>query len=285
MKVSIVIVNWNTRDHLIECLESIRTYPPRCSYEVIVVDNDSSDGSAQAVRQYFPEITLIENGENIGYAKANNQAIENSTGDYILLLNPDVRVKNNTIDTLVDFAIQHSDAAAVGCKLVTPDGKIQESCRSFPYPLSVFFEYTKLSWLLPWCKFISSYRMRYFRYDTDVEVDQPMASCLLISRRAWEDVGSFDESFPIFFNDVDWCYRAKQKGWKIYFTAKTYAIHYGGASTLQVKAKMIQESHRSLRKFYEKHYKHKLPAPVYWIIILAIIANSFLVSRLKFGNK
>jgi hypothetical protein len=123
--------------------------------------------------------------------------------------------------------------------------------------------------------------MTYFDYAHETEVDQPMGSCLLISRKALDDIGKFDEDFPIFFNEVDWCYRAKQKGWKVYFTPEAEIVHYGAASTKQVRAEMAWESHKSLRKFYDKHYKGEIPAPVYGIMTAAIAVNGAVSSWLK----
>ena len=122
--------------------------------------------------------------------------------------------------------------------------------------------------------------MTYFRYNQAAEVDQPMGSCLLLNRKALEDVGMFDQEFPIFFNEVDWCFRAKQKGWKIYFTPAAEVIHHGGASTSQIKAEMVRESHRSMQSFYDKHYKGRISKLVYWFITAAISVNSFFASRL-----
>lgn len=273
MDLSIIIVNWNTRDYLEKCLESIQAHPASAVQEVIVVDNASADGSAQMVQERFPHVTLIRNSENAGYAMANNQAIELSNADFVLLLNPDTQITSGALDVLLKFARTHPDAAAVGCRLISPDGKVQSSCRSFPDPMPVLFEYLKLSYLFPKSKKIGAYRMTYFDYAQEAEVDQPMASCLLISKTALDDIGKFDQDFPVFFNEVDWCYRAKQKGWKVFFTPSAEVIHEGGASTRQVKPAMRKESHRALRKFYEKHYKKRLWPPVYWFIVGAININ------------
>ena len=286
MDLSIIIVNWNTKSHLAACLDSIERHPPEGEFEVIVVDNDSSDGSAQMVRECFPDITLIEQVKNVGYAEGNNRGIRASSGRYVLLLNPDTEIKPGALDALVKFADEHPEAAAVGCRLVGPDGKVQRSCRSFPDPIGVLFEYTWLSYLFPKSRLFGRYRMTYFRYNQEAEVDQPMGSCLLLSRKAIEDVGMFDQEFAIFFNEVDWCFRAKQKGWKVYFTPAAEVVHHGAASTSQIKAEMVTESHRSMRKFYEKHYKGRIPAPVYWFITAAISINSFFASRLtSIGRK
>ena len=285
MNLSIVIVNWNTRDYLAQCLESIRANPPSGKCEIFVVDNASEDGSAQMIREKFPEVKLIANGENIGYAEGNNQAIRQSRGKYILLLNPDTEIKSGALTALIKFAEARPNVAAVGCRLVGSDGKVQRSCRGFPEPLPVLFEYLRLSRLFPKSKLFGAYRMTYFDYASDAEVDQPMGSCLLISRRALDDIGMFDQDFPIFFNEVDWCYRAGQKGWKVYFTADAEVVHHGAASTRLVKAEMVKESHRALRKFYEKHYRGQIPTPLYRLIVSAIKANSWISSRLMSVGK
>jgi hypothetical protein len=210
------------------------------------------------------------NEQNLGYARGNNQAVERATGRYILLLNPDTEITNDALTRLVDFMEAHPDAAAAGCRLVRPDGTVDRSCRGFPEPGAVAAEFFGLSQLFPRSRKLGAYRMTWFRYDDEALVDQPMGSCLILSRRAIEDVGKFDEDFPIFFNEVDWCYRARQAGWNIYFTPTAEVIHHGAASTKQVRRQMRRESHRSLARFYRKHYRRKLFPPVYWFILAAI---------------
>lgn len=281
MDLSVIIVNWNTRDYLSACLHSIKANPPGCAHEVIVVDNASADGSADMVRERFPWVRLIANVGNEGYAEGNNAGIRESSGEYVLLLNPDTEVTPGSIDALLGFAGAHPDAAAVGCRLIGPDGNVQQSCRSFPDPLGILFEYTRLSRVFPKSRRFGSYRMTYFHYTHAAEVDQPMGSCLLLSRKSLDDVGMFDKEFPIFFNEVDWCFRAKERGWKIYFTPDSEVIHHGGAGTGQIKPEMSRESHRSLWRFYRKHYKGRIPMPVYWFIGAVIPINSFFASRIK----
>ena len=281
MELSIIIVNWNTSELLRKCLASIRSSTPSVSFEIIVVDNASSDDSAAMVRQYFQEVELIENSENLGYAEGNNQAIEKARGDYLLLLNPDTEVKCDTIDNLLEFARAHPSAGAVGCRLIGNDGEVQRSCRGFPKPWGVFCEYTGLSRLFPNSRRFGAYRMKYFDYKHEAEVDQPMASCLIISRKAFEDIGVFDKEFPIFFNEVDWCFRARQGGWSIHFTPTAEVLHHGGASTKQAGLEMKRESHRALKRFYEKHYKNEIPGPIYRFIMFAIEMNSRITSRAK----
>lgn len=256
MRLSIAIVNWNTNQLLAECLQSIADYPPDTEYEVIVVDNASDGFDADAMRKLFPGVRFIVNDRNAGYAEGNNQALQRATGEYALLLNPDTQVSRGALDRLVEFMDAHQQAAAAGARLARPDGRIEASVRGFPYPLGVACELLGLSRLLPKSRALGAYRMTYFNYDSVCEVDQPMGSCLILRGRAIEDVGRFDTDFPIFFNEVDWLYRAKLKGWKIYFTPDATFVHHGGAGTSQAgKRKMTQESHESLIKFYKKHFK------------------------------
>jgi GT2 family glycosyltransferase len=265
MILSIVIVNWNTRDYLLGALRSLYAAPPPFPFEVIVVDNASGDGSAEAVAREFPQARLIANGENAGYARGNNQGIEASTGNSVLLLNPDVTLPPGGLEKAVARLEQRPDVGALGVRLVNPDGTPQRSVRGFPTPAGVMWEALGLSRLFPRSRIFGAYRMTWFTYDEEAEVDQPMGTFLLISRRALDDVGLLDERFPIFFNEVDWLYRARQRGWKILFTPCVEVIHYGGGSTRQAGARMAWESRRGLLDFYRKHYRSPLFAPIYWL--------------------
>ncbi|MBP6964327.1 MAG: glycosyltransferase family 2 protein [Armatimonadetes bacterium] len=278
MILSFIIVNWNTREYLRRCLLSVRANPPAVDHEIIVIDNASPDRSADLVREEFPEVRLIANPENRGYAQGNNQGFEEADGEYMLLLNPDVEVSPGSVDALLACAKSHPDAAAVGCRLVGRDGCVQRSLRSFPEPWGVFCEYTKLSKLFPRSRWLAGYRMSWFDYDREIEVDQPMGSCLLIRRGAIEDIGMFANEFPVFFNEVDWLYRAREKGWKSYFTPAAEMVHVGGASTRQRKPAMVRESHRSMKLFYSRHYRGRIVAPAYWFVVAAISINSVLAS-------
>lgn len=281
MLISIVIVNWNTAELLRRCLQSIRQNAGAVNKEITVVDNASTDGSVDVVRSEFPDVRLIANPDNLGYAEGNNIGIECSSGDFVLLLNPDTEIQPGAIEALVDCLNRHPDASAVAPRLIYPDGRVQSSCRGFPEPSSLMFDYLHLAKLFPKSKRFGAYRMTWFDYDHEADVDQPMASCLMIRRTAIEDIGVFDTQFPIFFNDVDWCYRSKQNGWKIYFTPQAEVVHHVGGSTRQVKPAMIRESHLSLKRFYEKHYKSRISPIAYALIMLAISLNMTISTRLK----
>ncbi len=280
MRLTLCIVNWNTRDFLRECLTSAYEFRPGdVELEVIVVDNASEDGSAAMVSTEFPSVSLLANPDNRGYAEGNNQALRLATGDYLLLLNPDVVLHPKSLSHSLAFMKSHPEAGALGCRLVGADGQTQRSLRSFPDPAPVLWEFLGLSRLFPKSRWFGAYRMTWFDYNSVIEVDQPMGSFLLLSRAALEKVGFMDPQFPIFFNEVDWCWRAKREmGFRIYYTPDVVVTHYGGGSTKQVRASMVRESHRSLLRFYDKHYRSQ-PAPVRWLIKSAILLNEWRVLK------
>lgn len=278
MLLTISIVNWNTTPLLEALLGSISRTAPELECEVIVVDNASSDFVAEKMREKYPSVNFIANTENEGYAHGNNQALELSTGEYVLLLNPDTEVTESALENLVKFMQEHPEAAAAGGKLVRPDGSVDRSLRSFPYPGPIAWEFLRLSRVFPNNRLFSAYRMDYFDYETVMEVDQPMGSCLILSRKAIETIGIMDEQFPIFFNEVDWLYRAKQAGFKVFYTPDAVVIHHGAGSTKQVpKQVMSIESHKSLIKFYEKHFKKRLSPISYYLTIGSIKFSRFLM--------
>lgn len=258
-------------------IRSIQQYAPSFEYEIIAVDNASHDFDERSFRADFPDVKLIANTENLGYAKGNNQAFEIASGDFVLLMNPDTRVTEGAISALVEFMESHTDACAAGAKLLRPDGKIDKSVRGFPYPGAIAWEFMGFSRLFPRSKKFGAYRMTYFDYNEIAEVDQPMGSCLILSGIALKEIGPFDERFPIFFNEVDWLYRAKQAGYKTYFLPQAVVIHEGAASTKQVKRRrMVNESHDSLIRFYEKHFKGRIAAPLYYFTIVCITLGRYL---------
>lgn len=273
MRLSVCIVNWNTRDFLRECLNALLQFPPvNAEMEIIVVDNASADGSAQMVAAEFPAVVLIASAANLGYAEGNNLALKRATGDALLLLNPDVVVHTESLTRAAEFAASRPKLGAFGCRLVGADGKTQSSLRSFPDPGPVLWEYLGLSRLFPRSRVFGAYRMTWFDYESVIEADQPMGSFLWLSRAAYERVGGLDPQFPIFFNEVDWCRRAKRDGFPIYYTPEVVVTHYGGGSTRQVKRGMVRESHRSLLRFYDKHYPDLFP-PFQWLLRAAVLLN------------
>ncbi|MCJ7646948.1 glycosyltransferase family 2 protein [bacterium] len=252
--LSVIIINYNVKQLLRECLYSIYSNTKRINLEVIIVDNNSTDGSVDMVKSEFPEVKLIENCQNLGFAKANNQALKENKGRYVLLLNPDTVVLPNALDKMIEFMEANSQAGALGCKLLYPDGSLQRSCRSFPTLTTAFFENLGLEKFFPKNKLIAKYRMGYWDYNDVREVDQPMGSALMIRREVIEHVGFLDERFYMFFEEVDWCFRIKKRGWKIYFMPSAEIIHYGSQSARPSMTRMMILGYKSKHRFFRKHY-------------------------------
>jgi GT2 family glycosyltransferase len=251
--LSIIIVTWNSEEFIERCLKSIFDTKGSTDLEVIVVDNASQDTTTKIIEKFKPEVRLISNQQNLGYAKANNQGIEVSKSDYLLLLNPDVELKENCLKLMLDFMEKNEDVDALGPQLLNPDGGIQPSCREFPDFSILLWEFTGLSLLFPKNRIFGRWRMGYFDFQSSRGVDQPMGSCLLLRRKVIRKIGAFDEEFSIFFNDVDLCYRIKNNGGKLYFLPEAKAFHYKGGSTRQAKPKMILSAHLSFFRFLSKY--------------------------------
>jgi GT2 family glycosyltransferase len=250
--LSILIVNWNTREHLRRCLESIYRHPPRIEWEVIVVDNASSDGSAEMVAKDFPEVRLEASERNLGYAAGNNLAFNMARGSYLLTLNPDTEFFDDSLSKAVGTIIAKQAVGALTGKFLNPDGSHQPNIRGFPRPMSILWEISGIAKLFPNSKFFGAYRMKYFDYSRPGIAEQPMGTFILYRKEALTEVGGLDERFPIFFNEVDLLYRLHQAGWIIWYTPEVQLIHYGGESTKQVRKSMIWESHRSLIRYFLK---------------------------------
>jgi GT2 family glycosyltransferase len=264
--LSILIVNWNTRELLRACLFSLRQNLSHIDHEIIVVDNDSNDDSAGMVSREFPEVKLTASKTNLGFAEGNNLAFEKSSGEYIWLLNPDTEVFEGAAEKLIAFLGSNPNAGGVASALIDArDGHIQRSCRTFPTPAALWSQALGLAAFFPRSKRFGFYKMGWWNYADTRQVEQPMASSFLIRREAIESIGElFDEQFPIYFNDVDLCWRLIERNWEIWFLPDAKVKHYGGASTGQIKPAMIEESHRCLRRFYNKAYRGKISTLIFW---------------------
>jgi GT2 family glycosyltransferase len=276
--LSVVIVNWNTKMHLEKCLSSLREHAPKCGIEVIVVDNASQDGSGDLVRERFPDVRLLAEEVNWGYAKGNNLGLREATGAFVLFLNPDTEFVDDSLDRALEVMEQRPEAGVLAARLLNPDGSTQSSLRSFPRPLPILLDWIGLARLFPKIPFFGRYRYRFFDYDQGGYVEQPMGTFLLARRQVIEQVGEWDESFPIFFNDVDWLWRVHLAGWKVYYEPTVRVIHYGGAGTKQVRKAMIWESHRSLLRYYEKWYVRAWNRPLFalfrWLVLGAAVVRA-----------
>lgn len=254
--LSVLIVNWNTKDKLRSCLASIRKFPPDEPFEIIVVDNASSDGSAEMVRSEFPSVSLIASSTNEGYAKGNNRAFGVAKGDWLLTLNADTEFEDDSLQKAIRELAFKTEYGALAIRLVLPDGKTQRSVRGYPTVTNLFGEVTGLAKAFPKSR-LASYSLPGFDYSEPGPAPQPMGTFLLFRRAALEAVGDpsapFDERFPIFFNDVDLLKRLMAAGWPCWYSAAAHALHHHGASTSQVRKSMIWESHKSLVRYLGKH--------------------------------
>jgi len=251
--LSVLIVNWNTRELLRKCLQSLIQFPAD-PMEIIVVDNHSKDESAKMVREEFPQVRLIEAGSNSGYARGNNLAFAAAKGDLLLTLNPDTEfVDDSLLRCLAQFE-RLPNYGACSIRLVHPDGATQKSVRGFPSIAGIFGDLTGLR---KFFKPLDSYRIAAFDYDREQDAPQPMGSFLLFRRASLAAIGEatrpFDEGFPIFFNEVDLLYRLKVAGHPCRYFPQFKVIHHGGEGTKQVRKAMIWESHRSLIRYLKKH--------------------------------
>ena len=251
--VSIVLVNWNTRDILCNCLRSVYEQTEHATFEVIVVDNASSDGSQEMVRRQWPQVRLICNNENRGFAAANNQGIAVANGRYVLLLNSDTIVLANAIAKTVKFADDHPEAGVVGCRVLNQDRTLQPTCFMFPSLLNLFLSATYLYKLFPKNRFFGREQMTWWSRDDVRSVDVVTGCFMFVRREAIQEVGAMDERFFMYAEETDWCYRFKQAGWKNLFFPGAEIIHLGGQSTQQVKPQMILQLKAGILRFIRKH--------------------------------
>jgi len=272
MRLSVVIVTWNSAADIEACIDSINF---GSEFEVIVVDNASSDATRDKLGRYH-HLKHVANDSNYGYARANNQGIRLASGEYVLLLNPDTKVELGALDTLAQYLDAHPRVGAVAPRLVGPDGTTQFSIRSFPTAASIFWELVGLARLFPRSRVFGRWKMEYFDYDRTAEVEQPMASCLMIRRTVLELLGGMDEQFPMYFNDVDLSKRMADAGWKTTYLADARVVHRHGGSTRQVRTKMIRHSHRSTFRYLRKHDRSGL----FWlkaVVLLPLLEITSLV--------
>ena len=264
--LSIVIVNWNVVGLLRRCLSSIvgelRPEPgldlvlpgTLWSYEIWAVDNASTDGSSEMVREEFPYVHLIANSENLGFTVANNQAIVKSKGKFILLLNCDTEVVDDALATMVAYMEEHSDVGVLGPQLRYPDGEIQSSRRCFPTMAIAYLESTILQQWFPDNSILRRYYIVDVPDDAVQEVDWVVGACLMTRREIVDQVGLLDEGFFMYSEELDWCYRIKQAGWKVVYLPAAVVLHYEGRSSAQVVPARHIYFQSSKVRFFRKHH-------------------------------
>lgn len=263
MDLSVCIVNWNGGDFLRFCVGSIYDGSGCLDLEVIIVDNGSTDGSAAEIGRLFPEATIIEHGQNEGFAAANNIAIDRSRGRYLLFLNPDTVADPGSIERMVSFLDEEREIGVLGCKLYHPiTGTVESSARSNPDPLPLFWNLIYLDRFFPSSPVFGRYRMSYRSENERREVDWVTGACMLARREAVETVGGFDSRFFMYCEDIDICYRIKANKWKVYYLPEAKVGHYRGRSSEQLKGERegalsvwgAGQYARSIIRFYRKHY-------------------------------
>ena len=253
--ISVVVVSYNVKSYLEQALLSIHKALRGTRSEVFVVDNASGDGSPAMVRTKFPDVRLIVNDVNAGFARANNQALQRVRGRAVCLINPDTLVREDTFRICVETLDSRPDAGMVGCKILNPDGSLQLACRrSFPTPWVAFTKISGLSMLFPGSRIFGRYNLTYLDPDATCEVEAVSGSFMIVRREVLEDVGLLDESFFLYGEDLDWCYRIHQKGWKIIYLPATQIIHYKGRSAREATFDTLRVFDDAMHLFVKKHF-------------------------------
>ena len=257
VNISIVIVNYNSIDYLSHCLNSINKSAGNISVEIIVVDNHSTDGSLDELISCFPGIHFILLKKNLGFGKANNIGVKESSGEYILILNPDTVLEEDTLLTMYEFMENHKDVGVAGCKVLNSDGTFQLACRrGFPTPWVSFTKLFGLQSLFPKVKLFAKYNQTYKPINETYEVDSVIGAFMFIRRSAWDRVNGFDEAFFMYGEDIDLCYRIKKSGDKIMYVYSTSIIHYKGISTKRSSIDVLQHFYDAMTIFSKKHFAY-----------------------------
>ncbi len=258
MDLSIIIVNWNTRNLLIQCLNSIYQTVRTVEMEVWVVDNGSKDGSGAAAAERFPETKFVQNKMNFGFARANNQVLNMAAGRYLLLLNPDTEVSKGAVEKLISFMDTHPEAGGAGVQLINSDGSKQNSIANFPSLASELLNKNLLRWLFP-----KRFPGKERNYSEPIEVDSVIGACMMVRREALDQVGFLDEDYFLFLEETDWCYRMKRAGWKIYHVPQAEVYHFQGKSAETERKRAKVEYYRSRYHFFRKNRGN-----LQWVILL-----------------
>ena len=276
MDLSIIIVNYRTYDLTKQTIESVINEDHHFSYEIYVVDNASADGSLENLKKDFSKesenglIKFIANAENKGFAHANNLVMDQISAKYVLLLNSDTIIVDDCLEKCIEYMETKNTVGAVGCKVLLPDGTLDKACRrSFPDFNVSFYRMTGLSHIFPKSKRFGRYNLTYLDENETYEVDCLVGAFMLVRSAAIRQVGLLDETFFMYGEDIDWCYRIKSAGWKIMYQGEAKIIHYKGASSKQ-KNKLIYEFYRAMYIFYNKHYKDEYPGIITAITYVGI---------------
>jgi len=289
--LSIIIVNFNTYGVLDSCLKSIyQGHLDKSKFEIIVVDNNSKDDSVRQIKKHFPEVILIENKKNEGFAAANNKGIKKTVGEFILFLNPDTLLNGNTLSTMLKFMKENSDVGIATCRVNLATGNIDDAChRGFPTPWNALCHFSGLSSIFPTSKFFNGYHLGYYNLTKNHEIDSCAGAFMMVRRAVGDQIDWFDEDYFWYGEDLDFCYRAKINNWKVMYVPDVSIIHYKGVSSgikehsrnLSLADRNIQLASTKarfevMRIFYDKHYQDKYPGWLRRLVTAAIRGKQFL---------
>lgn len=283
--LSVTICSWNTEDDLRACLASLERVRAEASFEVLVVDNNSEDGSPDMVQAEFPWVRLFRMERNLGFTGGQNLAMRERRGRHAFLLNSDAEVHPGALRTLLAYHAAHPEAGILGPKILNPDGTLQLSCRRFPNPVAALFRNTLIGRWFPNNRFTREYLMADWSHEAPREVDWVSGAALFASGELIDAIGTFDPEYYMFCEDVDWCFRAWKHGWKVVYVPDAVVTHAIGRSTDKAPNRMIGRFHRSMLRFYTKNMLPRVAWPVRplaWLgaaLALAARAGSFIVKN------
>ena len=253
-KLSVTIVNTNEKHFTVPCIQSVYDQTKDTDFEIIVTDNNSQDGSVEAIRVKFPEVIVIENKKNAGFTEANNQSIVISRGEYIFCLNPDCKVLNGAVDKMVKFMDAHPEVGILGSKLLNGDMTLQPSARNFIYARNLLLQHA-VPWKLLPKSWAGKYVLEYWNHSYTRQVDWVIGASLMVRRKCVEYIGLKDEKYFIFHEDNDWCWQAHKKGWKVHFLPEAEIIHYGSQTVKSIWGnKLTLEVYKAQQTFILKNW-------------------------------
>ncbi len=277
--ISIIIINYNVKVYLQKCIQSILKYIDLNNYEIIIVDNNSSDESVRMIKENFNNIKIIQNNKNLGFSKAVNIGINNSKGDFIALVNPDTIFEENSILTLKNFLINKNNIGVVGCKILNPNRTFQlSSRRGFPYILNLFYKFIGLNRIFPKSTIFSKYNQTYISEDKIQDIESVSGALMVFKKDIINHIGNFDEQFFLYFEDTDFCLRAIEAGFRVVYCPLTYIIHYKSASSRLDIINKYNHFDISFLKFYKK-YKDRYSYNFMTYIMLKIFINIRIIFR------
>ncbi len=285
MKLSVIIVNWKTRELTLNALSAVYKETSGFPFEVILVDNNSGDGSVEAFKKEFPQVKLIENSDNVGFAKANNQALKIATGEYLMLLNSDTVVLDGALNTLVSYLDTHPLIEMVGPRLLNGDMTFQHACRrNLPDIWNSFFHLFGLTKIFTSSKIVNNYK----KYTDDPNVTEPVAglsgAAMMFRRKVYEEIGGLDESFFMYGEDLDFCKRVFDKGWQTVYVSEAKIIHFGGGSSKKRRTKSLVNFYEAMWLYYRKHfalYHNSLLNGLVWLGIYTRLGVALAVNFFK----